>query len=354
MAINEQVNTLVKLNTYATNATMVVSINNVQEAGFKANMAVTPSILDYMQMDLNTREKVTRENNVNTVYVCFTEEVFNSVKEQGDIIPGLAGDLNMPKLDKPIMATTAGQAILTTMYHLSEGHNVTNRVNRLYLLEQVVDNNAQHLRHGFQMINIFNRGFATPQLQVPSGSSITFNAWERSRQIIWELQPLDGGDCRLRCVVGDVASGRSVIVFLRFRSSVSCCSPECLPVGGVSTVCVSSVSCGLVATELAFGSAIGIRTAGAVATGVQGYALIESKSCLSKLSGCTSLRIVRALTTRVAIPRMCSPVAASLPSHTPLKNLCSNFGIVLCVCAIYCTVSAKMQSGEACCLFHRL
>ena len=153
-------------------------------------------------------------------------------------------------------------------------------------------------------------------------------------------------------MAGDVASGMSVIVFLRFGSSVSCCSIECLPVGGVSTVCVSEVNCGLVAAELAFGSATGIRTAGA--TGVQGYALIESKSCLSKLSGCTSLRIVRALTTRVAIPRMCSPVAASLPSHTLLKNLCSNFGIVLCVCTIYCTASAKMQSGGACCLFHRL
>ena len=138
-----------------------------------------------------------------------------------------------------------------------------------------------------------------------------------------------GSACRLRCVLGDVASGRSVIVFLRFGSSVSCCSVACLPVGGVSTVCVSSVNCGLVAAELAFGSAIGNKTAGAVATGVQGYALIESKSCLSKLSGCTSLWIVRALTTRVAFPRMCSPVAASPPSHTPLKNLCSSFGIVL-------------------------
>ena len=157
-----------------------------------------------------------------------------------------------------------------------------------------------------------------------------------------------GSACRLRWVVGDVASGRSVIVFLRFGSSVSCCSVACLPVGGVSTVCVSSVNCVLVAAELAFGSAIGIKTAGAVANGVQGYALIESKSCLSKLSGCTSLRIVRALTTRVAIPRMCSPVATPLPSHTPLKNLCSSFGIVLCACAIYCTVvPSSVVTGES-------
>ena len=148
-------------------------------------MVNTPMVLDCTQMELNAREKITRENNVNVVYVCFTEEMLDSIKEQGDTIPGLSEDLNMPKFDKLIMATSAGQAVLTTMYHLSEGHNVTNCINKLCLLEQVVDNNAQHLRHGSRMVNIFNRGFPTPLLQVPTGSSITFNGWERSRQIVW-------------------------------------------------------------------------------------------------------------------------------------------------------------------------
>ena len=196
MNTNMEVNALVGINACGVNATMVVTIDTVQEAGFRANMANTPMILDKTQMDLNIREKTTRENNVNIVYICFTEEMFNSVKEQGDIIPGLAGDLHMPKFDKLVMATSTGQAILITLYLLSKRHNVTNKINKLYLLEHVVDNNAQHLRHGFQMTNIFHRGLrglSIPQLQVPSGNSITFKAWECSREIIWELQPVDDG-----------------------------------------------------------------------------------------------------------------------------------------------------------------
>lgn len=194
MNTNMEVTPLVGIHTSATNVPVVLTINDVQEAGFQARMVHTPMILDCTQMELNAREKINRENNVNVVYVCFTEEMLNSIKEQGDTIPGLSGDLNMPKFDKLIMATSAGQAVLTTMYHLSEGHNVTNCIDKLYLLEQVVDNDARHLRHGFQMINIFNRRFTTPLLQVPTGSSITFNGWERSRQIVWELRPLDDGN----------------------------------------------------------------------------------------------------------------------------------------------------------------
>ena len=157
MNTNMEVTPLVGIHTYATNAPVVLTINDVQEAGFQARMVNTPMVLDCTQMELNAREKITRENNVNVVYVCFTEEMLDSIKEQGDTIPGLSEDLNMPKFDKLIMATSAGQAVLTTMYHLSEGHNVTNCINKLCLLEQVVDNNAQHLRHGSRMVNIFNR-----------------------------------------------------------------------------------------------------------------------------------------------------------------------------------------------------
>ena len=44
------------------------------------------------------------------------------------------------------------------------------------------------------MISVFNRGFSTLQLQLPTGNSITFNTWELSRQVIWELQPLETGN----------------------------------------------------------------------------------------------------------------------------------------------------------------
>ena len=54
-----------------------------------------------------------------------------------------------------------------------------------------------------------------------------------------------GRACRLRCVVGDAVSGRSVIVFLRFGSSSSCCSVACFPAARVSIVWVSGLRCDL-------------------------------------------------------------------------------------------------------------
>ena len=68
-----------------------------------------------------------------------------------------------------------------------------------------------------------------------------------------------GSACRVRCEVGDVAVVGLTIVLLRFGSSASCCSVECLPFGCASTVCVSVVDCGLAAVRLAFSCAIRIR-----------------------------------------------------------------------------------------------
>ena len=90
--VEMEVNTFVGINLSGINSTMVVTINNAQEAGFRAKMINKPMVPDYTQMHLN-----------------------------------------MPKLDGLIMATSAGKAIRTTMYHLGEGHNVTNKINKLYL-----------------------------------------------------------------------------------------------------------------------------------------------------------------------------------------------------------------------------
>lgn len=185
---------LIEINTYGRNATMVSTINEISETGFNAVMINQPKIMDHPQQDLNVRERTTRQSNSNVIYIGLTSEMLNSIRQDRNLVESLSGDLNMPRFDKLIMATTASQAVLTTLYHLSEGHLITNNVARIYILEQVMDVNAQHLRQGSQMINTFNRGFSTPQLQISTGSSIAFNQWELDRQIIWELQPLQLGN----------------------------------------------------------------------------------------------------------------------------------------------------------------
>ena len=63
----------------------------------------------------------------------------------------------------------------------------------------------------------------------------------------------------------------------------------------VSTALISAVVC--FALGRTCGMIAGGNAVGAFATGVQGYALIASRSCLSKLSGAMSLLTVLALIT---------------------------------------------------------
>ena len=124
--------------------------------------------------------------------------------------------------------------------------------------------------------------------------------------------------------------------------------------GGMSVVCVSAVVCFVAALGLICGVIAGGNAAGVFVAGVQGYALIASRSCLSKLSGVLSLLTVLALITLLVMPMMCSFVAVSLPSQMPLKKRCSSFGSVFAVGTMYCMVSPKMHSGDLCSLPQRL
>ena len=161
------------------------------------------------------------------------------------------------------------------------------------------------------------------------------------------------GSAGLWCAdAGDVARGASIIVGRVVGSAVL--ASECFVCSGaLSMVCVSVVVCFVVLGRRCGIIAGGIAV-GAFATGVQGYALIASRSCLSKLSGATSLLTVRALITLLVTPMMCSFVAVSLPSQMPLKKRCSSFGSAFAVGTMYCIVSPKMHSGALCSLFQRL
>ena len=104
---------------------------------------------------------------------------------------------------------------------------------------------------------------------------------------------------------GDVASGASIIVMRAAAGGVALVS-RCFDCSDdMSVVCVSAVVCFVAALGRTCGMIAGGIAVGAFATGVQGYALIASRSCLSKTSGAMSLLTVRALITLLVMPMMC-------------------------------------------------
>ena len=123
------------------------------------------------------------------------------------------------------------------------------------------------------------------------------------------------------------------------------------PPGSLGSACSFVASCLAVTAFSAvsgrIGAMLGLRNVGVYVGGVgdHGVPLIVSRTSLLYLCGSTCRLIARARTTLPAVPMKDSPVAVSLPSQIPLKNLGSAFGWFFGAGTMYRIVSPDSQIG---------
>ena len=93
----------------------------------------------------------------------------------------------MPEFDKAIWSTDPGAAITTCVYHATELHLESANRNTWMLTCVVVNKLKQLQRLGNKTVDVFNRGYIRPQLQIQAGNVMRFTVDEQASTQIWEV-----------------------------------------------------------------------------------------------------------------------------------------------------------------------
>ena len=86
-----------------------------------------------------------------------------------------------------VLSRSPAQAVTTAFYHFTEGHIVPNS-GQMILSSFSVNKNRQLVRLGNKTVNLFNRAYMMPQLQVEAGSTLKFTTDERATTQHWVLE----------------------------------------------------------------------------------------------------------------------------------------------------------------------
>ena len=130
----------------------------------------------------------TYNNDMETWWLCTTTELHEAMKDVAtEQIKGINGSTLMPSFDKVILSRSPTQAVTTAFYHYTEGHFTTNN-GQMILSSFTVNKGQQLVRLGNKSINLFNRAYLMPQLQVEAGSTIKFTTDELASTQHWVLE----------------------------------------------------------------------------------------------------------------------------------------------------------------------
>lgn len=134
----------------------------------------------------------TYNNDMETWWLCTTTELHEAMKDVAtEQIKGINGSTLMPSFDKVILSRSPTQAVTTAFYHYTEGHFTTNS-GQMILSSFTVNKGQQLVRLGNKSINLFNRAYLMPQLQVEAGSTIKFTTDELASTQHWVLESNNG------------------------------------------------------------------------------------------------------------------------------------------------------------------
>ena len=93
----------------------------------------------------------------------------------------------MPNFDKMILSKSPTGAVTTAFYHATDGHIVTDNKEQHVLTSITVSKDQELVRLGNEPVNLLNRAYIMPQLQVECGSMWRFTADEISSTQHWTL-----------------------------------------------------------------------------------------------------------------------------------------------------------------------
>lgn len=123
-----------------------------------------------------------------TWWLCLTTEIYDSIRQPTTTnLVGLRGNTFMPRFDKMILSADPGAAISTLAYHLTELHAETQQPTTWKLLSWTPEVHKLLQRLGAMKINIFNRAYCRPQLQLEAGHSIHFTTVEQASINTWDV-----------------------------------------------------------------------------------------------------------------------------------------------------------------------
>ena len=93
----------------------------------------------------------------------------------------------MPSFDKMILSKSPTGAVTTAFYHATDRHVVTANKEQYVLTSVTASKDQQFVRLGNKTMNLLNRAYTMPQLQVECGSTVKFTTDEISSTEHWTL-----------------------------------------------------------------------------------------------------------------------------------------------------------------------
>ena len=127
-------------------------------------------------------------NSLEAWWICLPTEIHQSALcPTTNRLLGISGNILMPEFDKAIWSTDPGAAVTTCAYHATELH-LESANHHTWMLTCVVVNKLKQLqRLGNNTVDIFNRGYVRPQLQIQAGNVMRFTVDEQVSTQIWEV-----------------------------------------------------------------------------------------------------------------------------------------------------------------------
>ena len=119
-------------------------------------------------------------------------------------LKGFAGNILMLSFDKLILSMSPTAAVQTLTYHLTEMHVETNNPNEGILTSVAVNKMKQLQRISNSTINLFNRAFIRPQLQVEAVRSFRLTTCERASIQHWMITSEDNSKSVLSTVTTEL------------------------------------------------------------------------------------------------------------------------------------------------------
>ena len=132
----------------------------------------------------------THQHDMETWWLCVPTELHQAmVDQQTGQLRGIMGSKLMPSFNKMILSKSPTGAVTTAFYHATEGHVVTDNKEQYVLTSIMVNKNKdqQFVRLGHKTVNLFNRAYIIPQVQVECGSTWRFTTDEISSTQHWTL-----------------------------------------------------------------------------------------------------------------------------------------------------------------------
>lgn len=128
--------------------------------------------------------------NLEAWWICLPTEIHNSnsaVDPTTGQLMGMQGNILRPTFDKAIWSTDPGAAVTTCVYNTTELHLESKDHTTWYLTCVVVNKLKQLQGIGNNTVNLFNRAFIRPQLQIEAGNVVKFTADEQASTQTWEV-----------------------------------------------------------------------------------------------------------------------------------------------------------------------